>query len=138
VFIGVALHNVGKTRIQAKTKRDSSGNAYSDKAEKLKHACTLQVKSVLVVGKTGASLDWFDSDSLKFVLGLEELNLLSEYEVPERSNAIEFWMEPGEAYNLGKPVVLGAGIYLAKVTFIGSRNDEDFWTRIVQFSVPTP
>jgi hypothetical protein len=138
VFLSVMLKNVGKTKIQAKREK-TNGLAFQDKGETLAHACSLQVKRVRPrAHMPHRCLDWFKSDSLEAVANLPEVNLLSEYENPDQNDEIDFWMEPGEVYELGKALVLGPGIYIGKITFVASKSDEDFWTRIVQFSVPTP
>ena len=44
--------------------------------------------------------------------------------------------EPGERYHLGAGVVLEAGTYLAMVTFVGDRDDQQFWRRGFLVTVP--
>ena len=133
VFVEVKLKNVGKTKIQAEpTARGDI--AYKDADEKIAFSGSLQVRSVSVPSAAGY-LNWYDEKIAMPIPGLSEINLLSEYEIPEKAGLLDFWMEPGETYTLGKTVALTAGLYLARVTFIGARNDGDFWTRLVQFSV---
>lgn len=74
---------------------------------------------------------------LEPVEGLKEVNLLSNYEDPQHNNQVDFWMEPGETYYLGTPLVLPAGMYLAKVTVVGSDDDGDYWTRVLRVLIPT-
>jgi len=66
------------------------------------------------------------------------LNLLVEYEDPQHGNRVDFWLEPQECYHLGRIVILPTGHYLAKVTFVGAGDDEDFWSRVQYFEVPKP
>jgi hypothetical protein len=134
VFVEAKLKNVGKTKIQAKP--TAKGNlAYADAVEKIAYGGSLQVRSISVPAATGY-LNWYDQKSVMPIPELGEINLLSEYEIPEKDNLLDFWMEPGETYTLGKTIALTPGLYLMKITFIGARNDGDFWTRLVQFSVP--
>jgi hypothetical protein len=136
VFLDVVLTNKGHTRVQAKYKR-SEGWAYNDGVEKLKHSGSLQVRRILPwVGPNNRFLDWFETPLLDSIPHLPEVNLLTEYEDPEQNNKIDFWMEPNETYHLGAPIVLSAGLYLAKVTFIGAAGDDNFWSRIHFIQVP--
>jgi hypothetical protein len=136
VFMAVVLKNVGKTKIEAKHKK-VDGLTFKDRGERLHYACSLQVKRVTPCSEVSSRcLDWFKSHSLEGVENISEMNLLSEYENPDKGDRIEFWMEPGEVYCLGKSLMLRAGVYIAKVTFVASKSDEDFWTRMVQFAVP--
>ena len=134
VFFEVKLKNVGKTKIQAKA-TTTGVTAYSDAVETITHSGTLQVRSI-AVSAAMTNVDWYDGKAVQPIPGLDQINLLSEYEIPEKDNLLDFWMEPGESYALGKTITLTPGLYLAKVTFIGARGDGDFWTRLVQFSVP--
>jgi hypothetical protein len=126
-FIEVTLSNLGKVRLQAKP-ADPSGNAYEDEVEKLKYSCGLSIKKLgATTDASNTLIDWFKDTNLD---SLGEFNLLNEYEDPENNNIVDFWMEPGEIYYLGVPLRLPAGTYLAKVTFVGSRSDKEFWSRI--------
>ena len=135
-YLDVTLTNVGKVKLQAKPV-DRFTTAYEDKVEKLQYSCGLSIRKPLSdVTKTGDLIDWFEHtrfEPSKFL----EFNLLNEYGDPEDNNRVDFWMEPGEQYHLGMPLRLDAGIYLAKVTFIGARSDKEFWSRIVAFQVRT-
>jgi len=135
VFVEVKVQNVGKTKIQAKPTRDANGAVYSDAAETIRYSGSLEVRSIVDIGAENRCLDWYDGKAVAPIAGVSEINLLSEYEIPEENNAVDFWMEPGETYALGRAIVLPAGLYLAKVTFVGERAG-DFWARIVEFSVP--
>jgi hypothetical protein len=72
-----------------------------------------------------------------------EINLATGYYEVERDSkglltkVTDFWMEPGESYSLGVPLILGKGCYLAKVTFIGeAEDDSEFWQRLFLVRVP--
>jgi len=164
VVLTVHLVNKGKTKIQAKSERDGRGFVFSEdgeQAEKLRFPCSVQLKQLDPTAINGSQrLNWFAGGPWKDVLGSEgpEINVLLEYENPERDNKVEFWMEPGETYHLGVPWILEKGTYLAKLTFvaapqetgwldkvldeIGFRRppsgirDENFWSQIFGFSVP--
>jgi hypothetical protein len=129
-FVDVTLTNVGKVRLQAKPV-DRSTAAYDDGVEKLQHSCDLSIRKLLSDAKVADNpIDWFNAKSFDSSKSLE-LNLLNEYEDPRNNNRVDFWMEPGEEYHLGVSLRLDAGVYLAKVTFIGARSDDEFWSRIV-------
>jgi hypothetical protein len=137
VFVSVQLRNVGKTKIQAKNA--STGFVYDDGAEKLRHSCSLQLRRVKPwVAGSKRRRDWFASPCLEAAEGLQEVNLLSDYEDPQQNNAIDFWMEPGETYCPGDTGCSAGRVYLAKATVVGSDNDEDYWTRVTEILIPTP
>jgi hypothetical protein len=136
VFIEAKLKNVGKTKIQAKPTTKNSGPAYQDTEETLEYSGSLKVRHLVPSAGMVANLDWYDASVVTPIASLPEINLLSDYEIPEQENLLDFWKEPGETYVLGKTIALAPGLYLAKATFIGARNDGDFWTRLTQFSVP--
>jgi len=131
-FFDVVLTNKGKTKVQAKASVPGQ-IAFDDQVERLNTSCTLQVKRVRPgLGAPQQWIDWFDSPLLEH---MADVNLLSEYEDPQNRNRVDFWMEPGEAYHLGTPLILTEGLYLGKITFIGSRGNDNFWSRIFQFDV---
>ena len=136
VLVDVILTNKGHTKVQAKYERNE-GWAYDDGVEKLRHCGSLQIKAIRAwKSRNDRHLDWFKSPLLEPVDGLPEVNLLTEYEDPLQNNRIDFWMEPDETYHLGIPLVLSAGLYLAKVTFVASGGDDNFWSRIFCIQVP--
>jgi len=165
VVLTVHLANKGKTKIQAKSERDGDFVFSEDgeQAEKLRFPCSLQLKQLDPSAISGPQrLNWFAGGPWKDVLGSEkgpEIDVLLEYENPELSNRVEFWMEPGETYHLGVPLILEQGAYLAKLTFVAAPQeagwlgkvldetgfrrpksgirDENFWSQIFGFSVPT-
>ncbi len=136
VVLDVILTNKGHTKVQAKYERNE-GWAYDDGVEKLRHSGSLQIKAIRAwASRNDRHLDWFKSSLLEPVDGLPEVNLLTEYEDPLQNNRIDFWMEPDETYHLGIPVVLSAGLYLGKVTFVASGHDDNFWSRVFCIQVP--
>jgi hypothetical protein len=124
-FIEVQLTNKGKVKLGAKNRQSSP--AYSDKVEQLRYSGSLKLKKIKAHAASAKWIDWFNDSS--FEDASDEINLLHEYENPEQGT--DFWMEPGEVYTLGVPLTLTPGIYLAKVTFIGSRSNEEFWSRVM-------
>ena len=143
-FLDVTLTNVGKVELQAKPVRHGS-TAYEDKPgqpisngnlivyEKLIYPCSLMLKK-LTRKVHHHRIDWFDQTNFD-PDSPGEMNLLPEYDDPN-TNIVDFWMEPGETYHLGVPLVLSPGTYLAKVTFVGARSDKEFWSRLAIVSVP--
>jgi hypothetical protein len=75
---------------------------------------------------------WYPCDPTS-TLELDLLNLYRDY--PNSPSPAYFWMEPGEEYQLGIPVILSAGLYLAKITFIGKKKLE-FWSRLFLVNIP--
>lgn len=136
VFLEATLRNVGKTQISARPHAGALA-AYRDKVEEIKYSGTMEIrKFVTPTGNDTATRDWFDSRSWTAIAGLPPIDALSDYENPDKNNDVEFWMEPGESYTLARSVLLPEGIYLAKFTFLGPQ-EGDFWTRLLQFSVPS-
>jgi hypothetical protein len=136
VFLNITLTNVGKSMVKAKVKKGGA-IAYGDKDERLEYSCSVQLRKVQPSAPPAvAELDWFKSPAMHRIPNITAINLLSDYENPDRDNRLEFWMEPAESYSLGRHVILSAGIYVAKITFIGAGADTNFWTRVVQFVVP--
>lgn len=134
VFLEATLRNVGKTQISARAHSDAK-LAYSDADEKLAYSGTLEIRRLIAPTGNATHLDWFDSHAWATIDGLPPIDMLSDYENPDKNDAVEFWMEPNESYALARSVVLPAGVYLAKFTFLGPQ-EGDFWTRLLQFTVP--
>ena len=61
-----------------------------------------------------------------------EVNLLVEY--TDENGIAEFFMEPGEEYELGNALWLKPGTYLAKIVFVGAEPSE-YWGRILPIHV---
>jgi hypothetical protein len=101
----------------------------------INYAGSLKIRRIQVrVDARPSHVDWWGDDNPS--IGAEtvsEINLLDEYTADEEIPP-DFFMEPGEEYHLGACVLLPAGMYLAKVVFVGGRNRE-FWSRIVSFCV---
>jgi hypothetical protein len=141
VCFDVRLCNVGKTKIQAKRKRAATEYVYDDGIEQLEHSGSLQLRRIAVgaIPDNGRRINWFDGGScLEKLANCPDINLLSYYENPKKGNRVEFWMEPGEIYNLEASVILPPGLYLTKVTFVASKSDLNFWTRVMQVCVAVP
>jgi hypothetical protein len=131
-FLEVVLTNRGKLMLQARTPPEG-GLAFNDGVERVRYGGDLKLKRLNIAPSSAeVHLDWFSSKSLRDVC---EINLLSEYENLQEGKRIDFWMEPGEVYRFGVPLCLEPGTYLAKITFIGAKSIEDFWSRIVAFEV---
>lgn len=162
VFFTVHLANKGKTKIEAKTELNKGGWVFDDGPEQLRYPCSLQIRYIDPTRATRQeSLDWFEGgpwQDMKVYRGLMEINILLEYQNPKKNERIEFWMEPGETYRLGVPVILPAGAYVAKLTFVAAdqeqnwldgflsriglsksedhQPDENFWSQLYGFTVP--
>jgi len=168
VVFTVELANRGKTKIEAKTKRTVQGNIFEDGPEMLKHSCSLQIRRIdeAQVG-TDQSLDWFEGAAwqlLPVFHGDAQIDVLIDYRNANEHDSfgneiVEFWMEPGETYRPGVPVVLPKGAYVAKLTFVAADQerdwldrlidringteprpadaDQNFWSQIYGFNVPT-
>lgn len=130
----VRMTNAGRIRVEA----HAHPQKFYDGVEALAHDCCLQLRRLEALPATPATIDWFNSKLAHQIVGIEDMNLLSNYENPRKGNAIEFWMEPGESYVLSACCVLDTGHYLAKVTFIAAGDEGNFWTRLMQFTVPAP
>lgn len=131
--IEIILTNQGHVKLQA-NEAIKPGPVYADRLETISYSCSLSVKRIAdqAEGKS-LRIDWFDPDL--FSLAIPEINLLAEYQNPDRNERVEFWMEPGESYRVGSLLHLPPGTYLAKVTFVGSNSSEDFWTQLTHFTV---
>ena len=164
VFFPVQLANKGKTKIEAKSARDANGWVFDDGPEKLRYPCSLQIRRINAAkGAQPQSLDWFEGgpwQDMRVFRNEMEINVLLEYQNPKAGEKIEFWMEPGEIYRLGVPVLLPAAAYIAKLTFVAAdqpedwldrqcrelgicngpsrQPDENFWSQIYGFNVPVP
>lgn len=166
VLFTVQLANKGKTKIEAKSERLLDGSVFNDGPEKLMHSCSLQIRALRPDATGPRALDWFEGGHWDDVLcGDKAVNVLIDYHNPKRRDAegrelLEFWMEPGETYRMGVPVVLPPGVYVAKLTFVASEQerdgwdrfleaigvvapqppcaDQNFWSQVFAFPVPTP
>jgi hypothetical protein len=135
LFFEVTLKNTGQRRLDAS--RQSPSQLAGQYEGSVHRAGSLQVREVeaLPAGKV-SHLNWWAAGAEgigSFVV--PEIDLLAEYTDPE--GRIEFFMEPGEEYRLGSPLILNPGVYLAKIVFIGRRAQE-YWSRIVPLVVESP
>lgn len=166
VIFTVQLTNKGKTKIEAKTERLTDGSVFNDGPERLIHSCSLQIRRLQPGLPSMQNLDWFEGGPwVDIFCGNRAVNVLIDYYNPnvrdsQGREALEFWMEPGETYRMGVPVMLPPGVYIAKLTFVGAdqeRNewdrfleeigvvkkqpacaDQNFWSQIYGFIVPAP
>lgn len=156
VALTVRLDNLGQTKIDARrTPRDANGFLYDDGWDRLRHAGTLQVRSIPKADHP-LLFDWYtlsplsldtslSSDSAAFgdivhrVRELEQINYLDDYQDPEGSFAeAHFWLEPRESYELFVPLWLPHGTYAAKAVFLGkdrSHSNEEYWSHALGFEV---
>ena len=139
VFVDVSLKNVSKRKLGAKAKKYVGGSAepvYKDTIETIYHSLGLQLRSIKSDIKYSAALDWFTSNGLCTPENIPgEINLLIDYEIGQDEQE-QMWIEPGETSHFGCAMILPAGHYLAKVTFIGIRTWTDFWRRLFYIHVP--
>lgn len=153
VWIKTRLKNVGKVGITAKPRPDLLADGktapeshqgalytYADGEELLGETCCLEIKKLKEKAVAQPALiDWFDDAAFDLPLtNDDEIEVLADYEDPQKGNDVDFWMEPGETYDLSTLVALSPGNYLAKVTFLGNRGPTEFWTRTILVTVPKP
>lgn len=139
VFLDVTCKNKSIVRLIASRNERPvfSDNARLD-GEVVNYSLDLQLRQVAPGLTKYHTLDWWSNDKEAEQWGpcLVELDLLEDYEVPE-TGLTDFWMEPGEAYHLGACLVVPAGNYLAKVTFVGDGGASEFWRRTFLITLPT-
>jgi len=132
VFIDVSLKNVGKVRLVANPKKP----VHEDTMETINHSLSLQLRAIRSDIDCSASLDWFSSNKLDAPENIpDEINLFCDYEENGKDKQDEIMIEPETTNNFGYPVVLPAGHYLAKVTFVGERTKIDFYRRLFYIHV---
>ncbi len=122
VAFDVAVTNKSKVKLAAGSTRP----AYKDSLEQLNYPVSLLLRPVNGLGKHGTSIRWFDGGEPSPRSDDIELDLLNDYLADIDS---DFYMEPGETYQLSAIVFLEPGTYVAMVTFIGERMPDDFWRR---------
>jgi hypothetical protein len=92
------------------------------------------VRRITAATNTDGSIRWFPVKESTSPLPKDlELDLLSDYEL---DGTYTFWMEPKETYHLGASCLITAGDYLVMVTFVGQREDDDFWRRTFVVRIP--
>ncbi|HVO67055.1 MAG TPA: hypothetical protein VMT12_11275 [Syntrophales bacterium] len=140
VFIDVSLKNVSRCKLAARAKNYANGSAqpvYEDELETIKHSVGLQLRSIRSDIENNLSLNWFNSTELLIPENIpSEINLLTDYEIESGERIEQMWIEPGETTHVGCAIILPAGHYLAKVTFVGAREFDDFWRRLFYIHVP--
>jgi hypothetical protein len=136
-YFDVTLTNKGKVKATAKRKPDKEGGfAFTDKGEDLKYSCSLLLRAIPQNIPKGKPICWFDREEDKKrspLPGDIEADLIYDY---EKDGEPYFWMEPAESYHVGVGFILSPGIYLAMVTFIGDKNDDEFWRRTFIIQIP--
>jgi hypothetical protein len=137
VFLDVCITNKGKIKWQPFTRRDPNQPVLKDGCEEVNYSVSLQLKRLVLPTETeDRYIDWYGSSALQPVPDLGEINLLTQYEYEDDPKADFFWMEPGESYHFGVPLVLDSGLYLAKLTCVGVGGADDYWTRTLLLKVP--
>ena len=148
-FVDVRLTNKGRVALFATGKQLP---AYDDRkgvdriGQKLDYGVDLQLWQVPAGYPAGEWINWADRVPRETPTGVyKEIDLATGYyKIPDdgeqgaAGKVTDFWMEPGESYSFGVPLVLGKGSYLAKVTFIGAAGVDEFWQRLFLVRVPTP
>jgi hypothetical protein len=133
VFIDVVLTNTGQRRIDAST--DSPSKMGPRFEASIRFAGSLQLRKVSPSAPAHPShIDWWNpANGFLEPQNISETDLFKEYS--DQNGRVEFFMEPGEKYNLGNAFYMEPGTYLAKVVIVGQRKDE-YWGRIVKVEVP--
>ncbi len=134
-YFDVTCTNRGTCQVVAR-KRKAGRPTFSDRNEVLQHSCSLLLRHVAAGAPLGTQIRWFaDADAKSPLCTDIEANLLDEYEY-EIVGKGDFWMEPSESYHLCVGVILRPGVYLAMVTFVGQRSDDEFWRRLFIVRIP--
>lgn len=123
VSFEVTITNTSKVKVAASKDRP----AYCDKGERLTYSVSLVLRPIEMRARHGLVVQWFDAEPEVSPRTTDiELDLLNDYSEEGKS---DFWMEPGESYQVGASVFLKSGSYLALLTFIGKKSHDDFWRR---------
>lgn len=136
VVVTISLKNVGKVMIAAKPKADQDGYVFDDGSDRLRFPCTLELRPVAQAASAPLLIRWYEQGQARPVS--DGIDVLEEYRDNRSDNQVDFWMEPGESYHIGVPLKLSLGAYLAKVTFVGAKNPDDYWSRQFGFAVAAP
>jgi hypothetical protein len=131
VFVDVGLTNLGRSKLGANS---GPRPVYQDVDETLRYSCSLQLRR-LASARPDTHIDWYDDKQVQKIAGIDEIDLATAYEDP-KTRRTELWMEPGETTHLDATLILPPGQYLVKVTFLGPRTKEDFWSRVAPLSLP--
>lgn len=149
-YFDVAFSNIGKVRIQGRKARNPAypieSKDHDDEEETLKYGGSLLLRSIPANLPENTILDWFNQESGKPGEKLKELffdkpeieaDLLYDYAIKDKKMEItDFWMEPGETYDVGACIALRPGNYLAIITFLGEKSDDELWRRKAIIQVP--
>jgi hypothetical protein len=150
VYFDVKFSNLGKVRVQGRRARNPAYPTVKDRPDKeetLKYGCSLLLRPVPPNLPQNAILDWFNQETDGTGLKLKQLffdtqpieaDLLYDYAI--KLNGVEitdFWMEPGESYDVGACVLLPPGTYFTIVTFLGETSDDELWRRKAVIEVPS-
>lgn len=133
VFVDVALTNKGRSKLAANAGKPP---VYKDAEEVLKHSCSLQLRR-LRIEEPDTPIDWYDEKQAEKIARINEIDLATAYENPD-TRCTELWMEPRETVHLDATLILPPGHYLLKVTFVGPRIKDDFWSRVAPLTLPPP
>jgi len=149
VYFDVTFSNIGKVRVQGRRSRNPAyptAKDRPDKEETLQYGCSLLLRHVPHGLPANAVLDWFNQESgergkelgkLVFDTPPIEADLLYDYAIKLSSGEVtDFWMEPGELYDVGVGFVLLPGTYLAIITFLGETSDDELWRRKALIEIP--
>lgn len=138
VFFDVTCHNKGSVRVAAtKRKNPAFDDNRRGNGEVIRYGLDLKIRNFAEGPLPSNRLDWWAApNSGQWGPVDEELDLLADYEVP-RTKKTHFWIEPGESAHLSSALLLPAGHYLAKATFIGRHPKKEFWTRLFLLTIPT-
>ena len=132
VFFRAVLKNCGQVKIEAISKcKPAYKDTFGDGTEEIiSYALNLKVRAIPNDLPERKIIYWYPEPTDDIF----EVDLLQEYE-DYVTNELWFWMEPGEEYKLGVPVILTPGNYLAKLTFQG-KGKQEHWSRMFLIKVP--
>ena len=132
VFFQAVLKNFGQVKIEAINKcKPAYLDTFGDGTKEIiSYALDLKVRAIPGDLPGRKIIYWYPEPSNDIF----EVDLLQEYE-DYVTNNLWFWMEPGEEYKLGVPVILSPGNYLAKLTFLG-KGKQEYWSRMFLIKVP--
>ena len=132
VSFDATLENTGPVIIQAQPRRSP---AYKDKFETLNYSADLIIRKIPHGLQPGTAIKWGTGDENESPLPTDiELDLLYDYY--QFDGRTQFWLEPGEDAVMSANVILEPGYYLALFTFVGRRQEENFWRRLYPVHVP--
>jgi hypothetical protein len=134
-LIDIGLNNKGKVQVKARESEPAYDHEYGVE-HRHEYGFGLKFRKIPSNLNVNSWVDWFGD--VDWEESLPEVNLLKGY-VKSAGDKLQtdFWMEPGECYSFAAPYILGAGLYLALVTFVGSSDKVDeLWQREFLIQVP--